>query len=658
MNRNLCCVLLIGVALAARAVIAAEHPLDPLSREELAEAVAVLRASNRLPEGSLFPILTLQEPSKDEVRAWRPGAPLRRQAFVVVLDRRHSATYEAVVDLTARRLRSWRRMEGVHPAVLVDEFSSPAELVRADPRWQAAMRRRGITDFENVQIDVWAAGRLTREERASGRRLLRCLSFYRGRFSDNAYVRPIEGVVALVDVGRDEVLDVVDRVAVPLNDSPGEMDESAQGRLRELKPLRTTTPLGPDFQVRGHEVRWQKWRLRWSLHPREGLVLHEVGYEDGGRVRPILHRASLSEMVVPYGEADTEGWTWRNAFDVGEYGVGRLATTLQVGGDVPEHALLFDATFADDFGTPYVQPRAVALYERDAGVLWRHYDYFSGRTEARRRRQLVLTYVSAVGNYDYALSWVFDQDGRLSLEADLTGILLLKGVASRRSTDRGAEEDERHGRRVATHVVAPHHQHFFNFRLDFDVDGRTNAVVELNNQALPPGPGNPHLNAFGVREDRLCSERQARRDLDMHQHRKWRVVSTNDTNALGQPTGYLLMPGENAMPYLQPDAEPYRRAGFLAHHLWVTRYRERERYAAGDYPNQGRPGEGLPRWVSDDESVDGQDVVLWYTLGVTHNARPEEYPVMPVHRVGFELVPDGFFTRNPAMDVPGADHAP
>jgi len=75
-----------------------------------------------------------------------------------------------------------------------------------------------------------------------------------------------------------------------------------------LRPLVISQPEGPSFEVEGSEIRWQRWRLRVSVHPIEGVVLHTVGYEDGGRVRPILHRASVAEMVVPYGDtAPTTG---------------------------------------------------------------------------------------------------------------------------------------------------------------------------------------------------------------------------------------------------------------------------------------------------------------------------------------------------------------
>src|SRR5205807_245084 len=159
----------------------------------------------------------------------------------------------------------------------------------------------------------------------------------------------------------------------------------------------------------------------------EGLVLHTVGYEDRSRLRSVIYRASVSEMAVPYGDPNA-AWRWRSAFDVGEYGLGRLASPLEPGKDAPDNATFLDAVFADDFGKPYTLPRAIAIYERDGGILWKHFDIFTSRNDSRRARELVICFVAAIGNYDYVISWIFHQDGSLELDAGLSGILLAKGV--------------------------------------------------------------------------------------------------------------------------------------------------------------------------------------------------------------------------------------
>ncbi|MCA1633491.1 MAG: primary-amine oxidase [Acidobacteria bacterium] len=648
-----CAQFLIVFALAAQAVAAQPvHPLDSLTADEIKAASEVLGADARFPKGAIFSTIVLKEPSKGETLAFKPGAPFSRQAFAAILDLRGNRTFEAVVDLKSGRVLAWSEAKGVQPLVTSTEFDALSPIVKADVRWQAAMRKRGIDDFEKVQIDGWAVGQVPARHR--GMRLIRALSYYKpdagdGGGSNNFYGQPIEGVVALVNMNTEQVLEVTETGIVPLPPPSQQLDEKSTGTREAPKPLNITQPGGASFELSGQEIRWQKWRFRYTMHPREGLVLHTVGYEDGGRVRPILYRASLSEMVVPYGDTDQD-WRWRSAFDVGEYSVGRLASSIEPKTDAPENATLLDATFAGDDGQPYVKERAVGIYERDGGMLWKHFEGYSGKNESRRARQLVVFFIATIGNYDYAVNWIFHQDGTLEADAALSGIMLPKGVRETKAVGHGAHAKS--GHLVAANVVAPHHQHFFSFRLDFDVDGQNNSVHEMNTRALPVGRANPSQNGILMEETLLGNERAAQRRMDMPSARTWAVLNPSARNTLGHNTSYILVPGANSLPYVAPTSEVRRRAGFINNHFWATRYSPEEMSAAGVYPNQSRGGDGLPRWVVNNESLINQDVVVWYTLGVTHIPRPEEWPVMPVTHVGFKMIPGGFFSRNPALDVP------
>jgi primary-amine oxidase len=561
---------------------------------------------------------------------------------------------------------AFTRLTGVQPSIMNLEIDRVAPLVRADPAFQEAMRKRGLTNMADIQLDPWAPGLLDPQTEPRTTRWVRALPYLKGK-QNNPYARPIEGVVALVNLTEMRVERVLDLGVLPVPPQTADLDARSLARLGKLrpavKPLLQTQPLGPSFTVSGHEVRWQNWRFRFSVEPREGLVLHTVGYEDGGRLRPILYRASLSEMLVPYADP-ASNWSFRNAFDEGEYGLGRLTDSLEVGTDAPRHARFVDAVFADDLGKPTVLPRAVAIYERDGGLLWKHFEYYSNnRTDGRRARELVLFSMVTVANYDYGFNWIFRQDGTMELQAVLTGIMLTKGVKSATvaasHTDHagaavdGVEAAEgRFWHMVAPNLAAVHHQHFFNFRLDFDIDGTANSVSEINTHALPPGPGNPSLNAFVMEETPLLREADAQRDMNLASARRWIVINPAAHNALGQPAGYLIAPGDNSVPYLQPDSPIRRRAAFINHHFWATAFDPAERHAAGEYPNQSEPGQGLPAWTQANRSLAAQDVVAWYTFGVTHVPRPEEWPVMSAATAGFKLVPVGFFTRNPALDVP------
>jgi primary-amine oxidase len=147
------------------------------------------------------------------------------------------------------------------------------------------------------------------------------------------------------------------------------------------------------------------------------------------------------------------------------------------------------------------------------------------------------------------------------------------------------------------------------------------------------------------------------RNLNMQTARVWKVVNRSVKNGVGQPVGYALIPEENAVPYAGLESSMRKRAGFLNSQLWVTPYDPAERYAAGEYVSQSHGGDGLVRWVKANRPIDGKDIVLWYTLGVTHVPRSEDWPVMPVVHTGFKLVPTGFFDRNPALDLPASKPA-
>jgi primary-amine oxidase len=609
------------------------HPLAPLTANEIRAAVRILNASGRVPPGARFSLVALDEPPKELVLR---QVALPRRAFAVVYDDAANQTWEALADLDAGRVDQWKQIPGAQPAIGAEDSGLADRIVRNDPRWQQSLRARGI-DAGSVIVVAWSAGYFALPGAGEGR-IVRAIP-YLGE-GKNFYAHPIEGLVAHVNLTTGRIIDLLDTGRnVPVPGASGELWLPATGAPRLAPvPLDMLQPRGPGYQIEDGEVRWQKWRFRYGLHPREGLVLYTVGYEDGGRVRPILYRASLSEMMVPYGDPGG-GWFFRNSFDAGELGLGVNAASLKPGVDCPSNCSVFDAVFAGGNGEPVTIPHAVALYERDGGLAWKHDD------EARRARDLVLSFVATVGNYDYGFDWIFHQDGALEMRVALTGVMAAKAVAE------GTHDGFSHG--VARNLAAPHHQHFFTFRLDLDVDGATpNRVVEMNSVAVPPGPRNPYGGAFTMEETPLLTERQAQRNVDVGSSRKWIVINPNAMNALGHPTGYALLPGENALLLAQPDSWVRKRAGFLNSHVWVTPYRSAEIYAGGDYPNQSPGGDGLVKWTADNRPIDNHDVVLWYSMGITHNPRPEDWPVMPVHAAGFKLVPWGFFARNPAMDLP------
>ncbi len=624
------------------------HPLDPFSADELTRAVAILRDSGHVSDSVRFSGAFPVEPPKDLVRGFRAGTPFERELRILGYDRERTGSFDARVSLSQQKLVDFAKVEaGQSPLSLMD-FIRVIQIVKQDPDWQAALRKRGIEDFSLVQVDPWPAGGYPPEGVPEGTRMMRAISFLREFPTDNGYARPIEGVMAYVDLEKERMIRVDDYGVVPMPPEHGNYDAKSVGTLRtDLRPIEITQPEGPSFEVEGHSIRWQKWSLRISFHPTQGLVLHELNYADQGRTRTILHRASLSDMVVPYGDTSPMH-SWKHVFDGSEAGLGQFVNSLKLGCDCLGEIYYFDVTQLSWNGEPNTVENAICLHEEDYGILWKHTDLQGGTVETRRSRRLVISAFHTVGNYEYGFFWYLYLDGTIQHEVKLTGIVGVSAVAPDGGSDTAPL--------IAPQLASPNHQHLFCFRLDFEVDGVNNSVFEINAEPLAIGPDNPHGTAFRSVATPLRRESEARRNVDASKNRYWKIANRNVTNRMGIPVAYKLMPQATATMLAHGDSPQAQRAGFAKHNLWVTPHDSNEWAAASEFSNLHPGGAGLPAYTAGDRSIEDTDIVVWHTVALTHVPRPEDWPVMPVEYCGFSLVPVGFFERNPALDVPPNRH--
>ncbi len=620
------------------------HPLSRLTEDEVARNRALLTGAGIATESTRFALVSLLEPAKAAVLAWRPGDPVDRRVRSLLLDRKTGAVRETVVSLASGEVVADRAVDVVaegQPPILHEEFDLVEEILWKDEAWNAAMRRRGVDEPRSVRISALSAGCFDLPGE-TGRRLVRCLAFLQLNQDDNLWAHPVDGVVAYVDLIAGRVHDLVDDgpADIPRTAYDYHLDRPARDTQ---KPIVITQPEGPSFTVEDDVVTWEKWQFRIGFNAVEGLTLHQIGFQDGDRLRPVVYRASVAEMVVPYGDPSPVRF-WQNYFDAGEYSLGKEANSLTLGCDCLGEIRYFDAVLHDD-GRPHTIANAICMHEEDAGVLWKHTDHYNGSVSTRRQRRLVISFFVTVGNYDYGFYWYLYLDGTIELECKATGIVFASAFPAGDPEYPWAAE-------IAPGVGAPFHQHLFSARLDMMVDGLANAVDEIDVQRVPIGPGNPYGNAFTRKITRLAKESEAARLADGNLGRTWRISNPGSRNALGRPVGYTLHP-EGLPPLLADDASSIaRRAAFTRKHLWVTAYAEDERFPAGEYVNQNDGKTGIDTWIQADRDLDGADLVVWHTFGLTHYPRTEDWPIMPVDRTGFTLKPSGFFDANPALDTP------
>ena len=325
-----------------------------------------------------------------------------------------------------------------------------SDLPKKDPRWQAAMAKRGITSYDKVDCFPLAAGPVN-DPAMAGRRLLNVPCVDTTGATNNLWGKPIEGLLATVDIAAGTVLSVTDLGALPMpTEVPSEAYDDSDKYRSVPKPVDIATPQGSNVTVGGGEVRWDNWSFHLRMDPRLGAILSLIRYDDHGAWRDIVYQLSPSEMYVPYMNPD-QTWSFRAYMDIGEYGFGALASQLHPGADCPATATYLDMTIADNKGDPVAQRGVACVFERPTGnPLWRQEELAKGTIEVRPNVELVVRTAPVVGNYDYIIDYVFDRAGGINVRLGAYGIDATKGVAATKLSDPSAALDTMYGSLVSS----------------------------------------------------------------------------------------------------------------------------------------------------------------------------------------------------------------
>jgi primary-amine oxidase len=639
------------------------HPLDALTYEEYWKAYNLLQSAGKLAEKTIFASELLHEPAKAEVMAWKPGKPMPRKVDVVLLT--DGKSYEALVDLTANKIESYKELKNFQAPMTETEQHGFDDILKKDPRVVEALAKRGITDLRLVYCYVTPAGYVGLPEQVEGKRIGWGGCTYMGN-AKYAYDREVPGIFFIVDMNDKKIARFSDYGVLPLPPTTSIYDADGGPALPGTQPILVSQPNGPSFTIKDGEITWQNWKFRFRLDPRVGPVVNLVNYVDEGKLRSVLYEGALSEMYVPYQDPD-ETWNSHVFLDAGEYfaneGSGGIIKPLQAGVDCPAYATFFSGTFIHDNGTPYVRPQLACMFERVSGdPAWRHWEIDNYGIFGRPTRELVFRTVATVGNYDYLFDWRFEQDASITVGVGATGILEVKAVPDQRADGKlspamqGTDTDGKpveFGQLIAPGLSAVDHDHFFSYRLDLDVDGTKNSLMV--DKLVPfklPETSLGRKWIWAMKPEMVGKEGDAKFDVSLDHPAMFRFANEGVKNALGQNSSFEIMPGETGISLLPSSEWPQKRAGFSEHSLWVTPYDPNERYVSGVYVMGSRGDQGLTEWVKQNRNIMNTDIVAWYTVGFHHVPRPEDWPQMPIMWHTFSLRPFQFLTKNPTMDLP------
>ena len=645
-------------AAPARPVAAAPpgHPLDGLTAAEFSAVVKLLQDAKLADDKRFFPLIELFEPDKAAVLAWQPGDPLQRRAYVNF--KGPQGTQEALVNLSTAKVEKVGRLSS-EPMVMLEEFMGSMNLALADPGFVAGLALRGFKPADVFCLPLTAGDFLQQAEK--GKRLMKVPS-YQNPTGSNFYAKPIEGLLAEVDLNSRKVARILDEGVVAVaKDGWGytEAEIAQRARIRPVGNPVEMTQTQPNFVAQGSRIAWDIWRFHYRADKHPGIVLSRIEAREGEAWRSVLDQAHLSEVFVPYQDPG-KGWYWRTYMDSGEYGFGVFLSPLVPGVDCPRHASFLPVTMHQDNGQPVEIPNAVCVFERPAGEpAWRHYEIFAQSdklvvpAEGRAKTELVLRSASEVGNYDYLVDYVFGQNGSINIDLIATGLDVVKGVATQHLKDATAARDTQYGSLIAPNLVAPNHDPYFNFRLDFDIDGSDNRLVKTSLDRGKSAPGALRKSFWVANPQTVATELEGRRRVDNGKPALYAVINPNKQGVYGHHPGYAILPRDTATygPYDYSDP-PFKRNACIGYSFWNTLHDPSKRCAGGKFAFASDGSDTLATWVQKNRPIKNKDSVTWYTIGFHHVPHTEDWPVMSGHKLGIALRPYNFFAFNPAITLP------
>ncbi|KAJ1335801.1 primary-amine oxidase [Microdochium nivale] len=659
---------------------------------ELARSIAVEAYATDASTTLDFRIIQLFEPTKADLvdfltaehAGTTPASVPARQAevlFDVIKDGQAQLT-ELVVNLDSSSIAETRSFPSAAlTGLTLWEFGQFQDACLASDIFTEAIKEFEIPENFKITIDPWPYGGPDPDEDIP--RQMQGLVYARdstsGNQDSNHYAYPVP-LIPIMDMATKKIIRV-DRMATggkgdsmhaeAKAEAPRKLFEHSKPaeyvpellghpQRQDAKPLNVVQPEGASFKVHDDNlVEWQKWRFRLGFTPREGAVLHDVCY-DG---RPIMYRLSLSEMTVPYGDPRPP-YHRKQAFDFGDGGCGRAANNLELGCDCLGAIHYFDAYMADAEGKATLHKNVVCLHEQDNGIGWKHTNFRTNRAVVTRLRELVVQYIVTLANYEYIFAYKLDTAGGITVETRATGIVSVVPI------DHGKTSD--YGNVVAPGVLAQNHQHIFAVRADLNIDsyaaGETSVVVEETHRVPMNPETNPHGNGYEIRRDVIHRPRFF--DAEPRLNRVVRIENSSKKNPIsGKNVAYKFTPSATQLLLADEGSVQAARAQFATHHVWVTGYRDREIWAAGELTNQSRKETGGVKdmvergdWFAgvgdggEDGSSSGtgqqSSPVVWSVFGLTHNPRVEDWPIMPVEIHQIHIRPSDFFTANPALDIP------
>jgi primary-amine oxidase len=323
-----------------------------------------------------------------------------------------------------------------------------------------------------------------------------------------------------------------------------------------------------------------------------------------------------------------------------------VAFSLVPGWDCPASATYLDMLIHDNSVTT-THNGSVCIFEQDPGYpISRHTP--GTYTTVTKNAQLVVRWYSIVGNYDYMIEYVFSLDGTIEVKVRASGYIQGAYYA----------HNEEYGYKIHDALSGAMHDHVVNFKLDLDVNGTANSLekVEFVPHTTQFSWAKEPRNTMKIKKSFITNEDESKLNWGLNSAASYVVVNKDKPNPYGEFPGYKISPNLGSPVYLTVrDSSTAKKAvSFATHNLFVTKQKDTEPRSAAAWNNQD-PENPLVNFEEffDGESLDQEDLVVWFNLGMHHVPHTGDLPntVYTTAQAGIAISPHNYLLGDPSRQT-------
>ncbi|EUC42223.1 hypothetical protein COCMIDRAFT_29138 [Bipolaris oryzae ATCC 44560] len=364
-------------------------------------------------------------------------------------------------------------------------------------------------------------------------------------------------------------------------------------------------------------ISWMDFSFYHNVAHDRGLSLFDIKYKG----KRILYELSLQEALTAYSGSDP--FASQATFYDTTSGMGAELTPLIKGYDCPSYATYLPASWNAGNATKTLED-AICIFEFDPGYPIRRHSFgqYTPHTSVAKNIQFTMRTVATVGNYDFLIDYTFFYDGAIEVSSRFSGYI----------SSTYWENTPDYGFHIHDYLSGSMHDHTLTFKADFDINGRKNSVQKVTFKPITtdyPWSTGRKYNTFNVQRSFIDNESHSKINWAENDNTMYAVVNKDTPNRFGEYTGYRIKRAAGAIHLTQTNSTNTGKAGaFVTHDLYITKQKDTEPRAA-DSLNQYQKEDPLVDFSTffDGESLDQEDVILWFNLGMHHIPGTNDLPV-------------------------------